>query len=99
MEIVVPFIQEIITIASVGIIFAGVYKLFQAASDIREIKEAVLNAKRSDGHLRAPSSPSPKLRVDEDVSLESATSYAENLLRAVNAESANSPAASREPRP
>jgi hypothetical protein len=101
LEIIGSLIQEIITISIIAMLFAGVYKLFQVATDIREIKESLKNARRPESHFSA-AVPFARIASSEaDASLDSATSYAENLLRAVNAESraANEPVETSGPRP
>jgi hypothetical protein len=70
------------TVAYVVIVF-GVYKLFQIANDVREIKELAMSS------LRAPSlavsKTSPAISRDL-VAEDSAAAYAEHLLRAVKPE-------------
>ena len=97
MEIVGPFIQELLAIAGYALVFAGVYKLFQVAGDIREIKDVIKNAQRSGSHF----STAALAPGETDNSLDSANSYAESLLRAVSAQShgANEPVESSGPRP
>jgi hypothetical protein len=100
LEFVGSFIQEILAVLGYAIVFAGAYKLFQIATDIREIKEAVKSGRRLQEHVGAPGAMKAPTR-DTDSSLDSADSYAENLLRAVNAQSypANAPVESGAPRP
>jgi len=73
------------------VIFFGVYKLYQIAIDIREIKDLVVSGRRvSPG--TPPSIPiaTPALTpMSSNIDLaneDSAAAYAEHLLRAVNAE-------------
>jgi len=80
----------LMTLAYVVICF-GAYKLYQIATDIREIRDTVVGARRVPPGV-APFTPVPTPALlpeiprgltDED----SATAYAEHLLRAVNTES------------
>jgi hypothetical protein len=84
-------VSGLLTIVGYIVIFLGVYKVFQIATDIREIKDLVASGRR------VPSSPAPFAAVGapgltsditKDLLAEdSAAAYAEHLLRAVNAES------------
>jgi hypothetical protein len=81
--------------------FLGVYKVFQIATDIREIKDLMASSRRTP--LSAPFTPvgAPALapEVTRDLIAEdSAAAYAEHLLRAVNAESQRSENAPHEVR-
>ena len=103
MDIIGPFIQELFAIAGYAIVFAGVYKLYQVATDIREIKDAVIRSSHRASNQFGPA-PAPKaasILPDSDSSFDSATSYAESLLRAVNAESqpSTAPVETSGPRP
>ena len=83
-------VNGLLTIVGYVVIFIGVYKVFQIATDIREIKDLIVAGRRV-----APATPftpagvsglTPHVTkdlIDED----SAAAYAEQLLRAVNAES------------
>jgi hypothetical protein len=71
--------------------FLGVYKVFQIATDIREIKDLMASGRRVPLGA-APFTPvgapglAPEITKDL-IAEDSAAAYAENLLRAVNAES------------
>ena len=85
------FINGLLTTVGYVVIFLGVYKLFQIATDIREIKDLVASARRVSLGA-APSMPvgAPVLAPDvtkDIIAEDSAAAYAEHLLRAVNAES------------
>ena len=88
-------VNGLLMIVGYVVIFLGVYKVFQIASDIREIKDLVANARRAPLGVPAPYTPvnSPGLTPDitkDLVAEDSAAAYAEHLLRAVNAESQRS---------
>lgn len=70
-----PFVTEIMTIIGYVMIFVGVYKLFQIASVLGEIKESLKSGQRG---FAAPSGP---------LASDTADAYAESLLRAVREES------------
>lgn len=74
-----PFVTEIMTIIGYVMIFAGVYKLFQIASVLGEIKDSLKNPRAFAGPPGAFGPPRPEAS-------DSADAYAENLLRAVNKE-------------
>ncbi|MEQ1946363.1 MAG: hypothetical protein ABL995_04195 [Bryobacteraceae bacterium] len=89
MDLIGSLFQELITLAGYILVFAGVHKLYQIATDIREIKEAV-NRARSQSSFAVPatpgkSAPTVTARPDADGSFDAANSYAESLLRAVQA--------------
>ena len=69
-----PFVTEIMTIIGYVMIFVGVYKLFQIASVLGEIKESLKSGQRG---FAAPSGP---------LASDPADAYAESLLRAVREE-------------
>lgn len=73
-------------LAMVGyvVIFLGVYKVFQIATDIREIKDLIASGRRSP--LGAAPGLAPEI-TKELIAEDSAAAYAEQLVRAVNAES------------
>ena len=85
-------VSGLLTTVSYVVIFFGVYKLYQIATDIREIKDLVTSVRRVPSSVPAPppkpvavsafTSESAKDLTGED----SAAAYAEHLLRAVNAE-------------
>ncbi len=91
MEYVGVIVNGILTTLVFVAIFFGVYKVYQIATDIREMKDMVLGARGVSAGatplaaVRAPAlvPEIPKGLTDED----SATAYAEHLLRAVNTES------------
>ena len=68
------------TIIGYVMIFAGVYKLFQIASVLGEIKELLKSQRSFAGSQGAFGPPRPAASDPADA-------YAENLLRAVNQES------------
>ena len=84
-------------LAMVGYVamFLGVYKVFQIATDIREIKDLMASGRRSP--LAAPVGLAPEI-TKELIAEDSAAAYAEHLLRAVNAESQRPENASHEVR-
>jgi len=84
-------VNGLFTIVAYIVIFLGVYKVFQIATDIREIKELMASSRRtplgagSVAPVQAHGLPS---EITKDLIAEdSAAAYAEQLLRAVNAES------------
>ena len=85
------FINGLLTTVGYVVIFLGVYKLFQIATDIREIKDLVASARRVSlgaAPLMPVGAPSLAPAVTKDlIADDSAAAYAEHLLRAVNAES------------
>ena len=81
------FVNGLLAIIGYVVIFAGVYKVHQIATDIREIKELVASARRTS----VTATPlarglAPEITTDL-VADDSATAYAQSLLRAVTAES------------
>ena len=77
------------------VIFLGVYKVFQIATDIREIKDLIASGRRAPLGAPAPFMPVGGLGIAPDITEDliaedSAAAYAEHLLRAVNAESQRS---------
>ncbi|MEO8049642.1 MAG: hypothetical protein ABI833_04430 [Acidobacteriota bacterium] len=95
-------VNGLLTIVGYVVIFLGVYKVFQIATDIREIKDLVASARRTP--LSAvPLAPvgAPNLTPDitkDLIAEDSAAAYAEQLLRAVNAQSQNAENAPHEVR-
>ena len=82
----------LLTIVGYVVIFLGVYKVFQIATDIREIKDVIVNRSRIASVAAAPftsvAAPGLTPEITKDLIAEdSAAAYAEHLLRAVNAES------------
>ena len=91
-------VNGLLSIIGYVIIFFGVYKVTQIATDIREIKGLMASARRnplSATPLTAGLAP----EITKDLIAEdSATAYAQSLLRAVNAESRNTESAPHEVR-
>jgi hypothetical protein len=84
-DFVGAFVQEITVIASYALLIGGVYMLFRISSDLGEIKQLLKDRTRSAPPSPALSSalaPLANMRSTDD-----ASEYAEQLLRAVNAES------------
>jgi hypothetical protein len=83
-------LNGILTTIGYVVIFFGVYKVYQAATDIREIKELLAVGRRNPipvAPLAAVSVPGLAPEVAKDVLAEdAATAYAQSLLRAVNPE-------------
>ena len=89
-------VNGLLTTVAYVVIFLGVYKLFQIATDIREIKDLVVGARRIPPGaapftpIGAPFTPASKPAfVPETNGLageDSAAAYAERLLRTVNAD-------------
>ena len=95
-------VNGLLTMVGYVVIFLGVYKVFQIATDIREIKDLIVSRSRVPS-AAAPFTPvgAPLLtsEVTKDLIAEdSASAYAEHLLRAVNAESQRSENAQHEVR-
>ena len=80
MELAHTFLNEIFALLGYALLIAGVYKIFQVDAQVKEIKELIEKSARS-SRLGAASPV-----VAED----SASEYAENLLRALQAESKQS---------
>ncbi len=95
-------VNVLFTTVAYTVIAIGVYKLFQIATDIREIKDHVIGARRvapSASPFTPVSTPALAPDVAKDLAGEdSAAAYAEHLLRAVNAESQRSEKAPSEVR-
>jgi hypothetical protein len=95
-------VNGLLAIVGYVVMFLGVYKVFQIATDIREIKDLMVSGRRSP--LGAPpftavSAPGLSPDMTKDLIAEdSAAAYAEHLLRAVNAESQRTANAPREVR-
>jgi len=89
----VDFVGAIVNglLATVGyvVIFFAVYKLYQIATDIREIKDLVASARRVPlGAAPIPAAGAPVLSPEiarGQTTEDSAAEYAANLLRVVNA--------------
>ena len=90
MDLSGAFVNGILTIIGYVVIFVGVYKVFQIATDIREIKEFVVSGRRNpmSAALPAPASvPGLAPEIAKDLLAEdSATAYAQSLLRSVHPE-------------
>jgi hypothetical protein len=82
------FFNGILTTIGYVVIFMGVYKVYQAATDIREIKELLVRRNPLAGTpLASAGAPGLAPAVTKDLLDEdSATAYAQSLLRAVNPE-------------
>ena len=89
MDLSGAFINGILTIIGYVVIFVGVYKVYQVATDIREIKELLVSSRRNPlANVLTPGIPGLAPDVAKDLLAEdSATAYAQSLLRAVNSES------------
>jgi len=80
-------VNGLLAVIGYVVIFVGVYKVYQIATDIREIKELVASARRNPlGSTPLPPGITPEITKDL-MAEDSATAYAQSLLRAVNAES------------
>ncbi len=75
MEMAQALVSGMLMIVGYVVVFFGVYKIYQIATDIREMKEWLQGRKSG-----SPSAASPAPLAFED----SATAYAEKLLRVVN---------------
>ena len=96
MDLSGAFVNGILTIIGYVVIFVGVYKVYQVATDIREIKELLVNGRRNP-IAPAVSGLTPDVTkgvLDEDA----ATAYAQSLLRAVNSETHGAPGETHEVR-
>ena len=83
MDFIEVFVREVITIIGYALLFVSAYKLFQISNDLRDIKQTLKDRMPSAPLAISPaSSPVSELHGSDD-----ASAYAENLLRAVNAES------------
>ena len=85
MEIIGALLGEMAAIMGYVLMFAAVWKLFQIATELGEIKQLLSNQARSvppSPALAQALAPLANLRSSDD-----ASEYAEKLLRAVNAES------------
>ena len=90
MDLSGAFVSGILTIIGYVVIFVGVYKVYQVATDIREIKELLVNGRRNPLGAAPLATAIPGLAPDITKDLlaeDSATAYAQSLLRAVNSES------------
>lgn len=83
-------INGLLTTVAYVVIFFGVYKLYQIATDIHEIKDLISSGRRAPATPVAfPPVGAPILTPEVTSNLlgeDSAAAYAEHLLRAVNAE-------------
>ena len=89
MDLAGAFFNGILTTIGYIVIFMGVYKVYQAATDIREIKELLVKGRNplAAAPLASASVPGLAPQVTKDLLAEdSATAYAQSLLRAVNSE-------------
>ncbi len=87
MDLAGAFVNGLIAIIGYIVIFVGVYKVHQIASDIREIKDLVASARRN-SVTTAPLTTVLAPEITKDLIAEdSAAAYAQSLLRAVNAQS------------
>ena len=87
------FLGEVLAIVAYVVLFTGVYKLFQIATTLGEIKELLATRSHSSPASLVKSSPADYHASDD------ASEYAAKLLRAVSAESqpsATEPAATPE---
>ena len=94
-------VNGLLTIVGYVVIFLGVYKVFQIATDIREIKGLIASRSRvpSAAALTPIGAPGLTPEITKDLIAEdSAAAYAEHLLRAVNAESQRTESAPHEVR-
>jgi hypothetical protein len=84
-------VNGLLAIVGYVVIFFGVYKVFQIATDIREIKDLIASRSRvpsAASSFTSVGTPGLAPEVAKDLIAEdSAAAYAEHLLRAVNAES------------
>ena len=90
MDLSGAFINGILTMIGYIVIFVGVYKVYQVATDIREIKEVLVNSRRNPlGAVPLAPAIVPGLAPDITKDLlaeDAAAAYAQSLLRAVNSE-------------
>lgn len=94
MDISAAIINGLLTTVGYLVIFLGVYKVFQIATDIREIKDLVASGRRASAGAVPPaplSVPRVPPAVTKDLIAEdSADAYAEQLLRSVGGDSQRS---------
>ena len=88
MDLAQTFLSEIFVIFGYALLGAAVYKLFQIGAELSEIK-ALLQKSTRNFSLNPAVSSTASSAVDD-----SATEYAEKLLRSLQAESAHSESAS-----
>jgi hypothetical protein len=74
-------ISEVMAIITYAVVVSGVYKLFQIATELQEIKKLLKDGAQA-GQAVPAASPYAEIHPTDD-----ATDYAAKLLRAVNAES------------
>lgn len=90
MDLSGALINGLLTVVGYTVIFLGVYKVFQIATDIREIKDMVAKAR---GNSVDFTRPTPVIArtvapvIARDPIADDPSAYAEQLLRAVNADS------------
>ena len=91
MDLSGAIVNGLLAIVGYVVVFLGVYKVFQIAADIREIKDLVASGRRNPlgaAPFAAVSAPGLTPEITKDlIGEDSAAAYAEQLLRAVNAES------------
>ncbi len=86
------FISGILSLVVYIVVFMGVYKLYYIAKDIHEIRELMERKLRNSADAAAPARAVAPAAADFTKSLsdeDAASAYAEQLLRAVSAESAS----------
>jgi hypothetical protein len=79
------FASEILIIAAFCAVCMGIHKLYQMATTLNEIKELLKSQRRHDAAASGTMAGFPG-NLTTDPSDDDATLYAQNLLRAVNAE-------------
>jgi hypothetical protein len=77
-------VGDTLSFAAYAALFAGVYKLFQVATALDEIKELLKSQRHDEFLARGPAATA--IASGEALSDEAAAEYAKNLLRAVNEE-------------
>jgi hypothetical protein len=91
-EFLGAFVSTLLSVVAYGIIFLGVYKLYYIAKDIHEIKELMERKLKNPAQVPTAAAPviAPVLTPELTKGLseeDAASAYAEQLLRAVSAES------------
>lgn len=101
MDIAGAFFREVVALVGYALLVAAVYKLFQISADLGEIKEllkrrssTLSSLPESNGAVSSLSAsmsglsgPSARAAVDLGPDDAAATEYAEQLMRAINAQS------------